>query len=768
VFRRYTWVRQNDQSDCGAAALATVAMHYRRPVGLQVMRHIAGTDRAGTNLLGLAKGAEWLGFSARAVKGTEDALSEIPLPAIAHTHTAEGLGHFLVLHRVSRNTVTLADPACGVRKISHEEFKRLWTGYLLLLAPDEQRVTSAIGHAPVPPYRRFWALLCQHRSILFEAVVCALVMTLLGLSTSYFIQHLVDSVLVWGESRLLNALGLGMVLILVFRLLFGMLRQYLLAHVGRKINLALISDYCRHVLHLPLQFFETRRVGEILSRVNDAGRVREAVSDTSLAAVVDGLLVVGSMIVLWTYDIQLATLATAFVPFLAVGVLSHHPVAKRRSRELMENGSRLAAHLVEDISGVETIKAFGSQPARSDEGESRLVEVARTGFSLSMLGISMSTMGTLITSLAGLLVLWYGGHRVIAGALTIGQLMFFYTMLGYLLGPVARLASVNLSIQEAFIAIDRLYEIMDLEAEQLDDEGKQRFEGIREVIELEHVSFQYCCRGTVLDDVNMRIPAGSRVAIVGESGSGKSTLLKLLMRYYDVTEGRVLIDGMDMRDYQLGSLRAGIGLVSQDPFIFTGTVRENICVGRPDATFAETVAAARAAGLETFINDLPERFETVIGERGANLSGGQRQRLAIARALIRQPHVLVFDEATSHLDTETESAIQESLRSTLSGKTVILVAHRLSTVKDADLIYVMHEGRVVEQGSHRELLRTKGRYWRLCRAQTAQDDPAMSLGATPRVDRLTSEPSDDTATTAHYDRKLGHRRNGNAVAQVGN
>jgi ATP-binding cassette subfamily B protein len=686
----------------------------------------------------MVRGAEKLGFSARAVKGDWDSLVEVALPTIAHVKTREGLGHFVVLHRLRKNSVVVADPARGMQTLPREEFVEQWTGYLLMLIPDQERIVPPKVGAPIHPWWRFWALLCMHKSVLVEAGICALFMTLLGLSTSYFVQHLVDSVLVWGEGKLLNALGLGMLVIMIFRLLFGMLREYLLAHVGRKINVALISAYSRHVLGLPMQFFETRRIGEILSRINDASSVRAAVSGTTLTAILDGLLVVGSSVVLWIYDVHLAMVATAFVPFLAIGLVAHHPAAKRRSRELMENSSQLSAHLVEDISGVETVKAFGVEVSRTDEGDRRLIGVAKSNFGLSMLGLSMGTIGTLVTSSAGLVVLWYGGHRVVDGALTIGQLMFFYTLLGYLLGPVGRLTSINLSIQEAFIAIDRLYEIMDLEAERLDEDRKKSFEAVRDAVELRDVSFQYSCRGNVLDKLAIRIPAGSRVAIVGESGSGKSTLLKLLMRYYDPTNGRITIDGVDMRDFRLASLRSGIGLVSQDPFIFNATVYDNICLGSPDATVEDVTEAARAAGLEDFINELPERYETIIGERGANLSGGQRQRLAIARALVRKPQILIFDEATSHLDTETEKAIQATLQTALAGKTVILVAHRLSTVKDADLIYVLHKGKVVEQGSHRDLLALRGRYWRLCQAQIDTDEQANGLNEPDDLDRLAS------------------------------
>ncbi len=726
MFRRYACVRQRDQSDCGAAALATLAVHHRRPIGLEAMRDLAGTDRIGTNLRGLLQAAEALGFAAKAVKGPFEALAQVPLPAIAHVTTEEGLGHFLVLHRVRKTAVVVADPARGVRTLTRDEFCRQWTGHLLLAVPEPDAAPATRGDAPVGPGRRFLRLLSPHAAVLTEAFACAVLMTVLGISTSYFIQHLVDSVLVRHEAPLLNALGVGMVLIALFRALFGLLRQYLVAHVGRKVDLALIAGYTRHILRLPLRFFEMRQVGEILSRVNDAAKVREAIRGTTLTAVVDGTLVVLMLAVLWIYDIRLAAVATAFVPVLVAGVMAHHPAAHRLSREAMESAAKLSAHMVEDVSGVEAVKSFGAEPVRAEGGEARLVRLVQDLFSLQKLGISMDTFGTLATTLAGLVILWYGGHRVIAGALTIGELMFFYTLLGYLLGPLERLASVNLKLQDALVAVDRLYQVMDSEVEPIGDAKAARFERVGRSIRLRGVGFKYGCRAPVLKDVDLRIPAGKVVAIVGESGSGKSTLLKLLMRFYDPTEGRILIDRADLRDFELASVRARIGVVSQEPFIFSGTVRENIALGRPGAPLEEVIKAARAAGLDEFIAGLPQRYETVIGERGANLSGGQRQRLAIARALLKEPEILIFDEATSHLDTATERAIQRNLRTAFAGKTVILVAHRLSTIRDADYIYVLHQGRVVEAGTHRRLMLREGRYWSLWRSQTEEGDAAVA------------------------------------------
>lgn len=730
LFRRYACVKQNDQSDCGPACLAAVALHYKCRVRLEQMRDLAGTDKVGTNLLGMIRAAERLGFRSKAVKGSIDVLPQAPLPAIAHVRTKEGLGHFVVLHRATRKAVVVADPARGVVKLPADDFKTIWTGYLILLAPDRAG-PRRVGGEPRSPWQRLLGVLAGHTGVMVEAILCAILMTVLGLSTSYFVQHLVDSVLVRGEARLLNALGAGMVLVIVFRALFGVLRQVLLTHVGRKIDLGLISGYMRHVLALPVGFFETRRVGEILSRVQDAGKVREAIAGAAVTAAVDGALVAIMVAVLWAQDAQLALAATASAPLLLAAVLLHYPAANRRSRAAMENAAVFSSHLIEDVSAVETIKTFGIERARAEESEEKLVTLVQSQFGLQRLGMSMNGLSVLLTGLAGVVILWVGGHRVIDGALTIGQLMFFYTLLGYLLEPLGRLASISFQVQDALVAVDRLYQVLDLAPEQSEAHAKQAFGGVAEAIELHGVSFQYGCRTKVLDGLDLVVPAGRTVAVVGESGSGKSTLLKLLMGFHAPTAGRVLVDGTDLRDFDLGTWRGRVGLVSQDAFVFTGTIRENITVGRPDAPPADVVAAARAAGLEEFIASLPDRYETVVGERGANLSGGQRQRLAIARALLRRPDVLIFDEATSHLDTATERAIQENLRTALAGRTVILVAHRLSTVRTADLIYVLHKGRVAECGTHRQLLALNGRYAALCNAQTEHVGDPLGCRAHP-------------------------------------
>jgi ATP-binding cassette subfamily B protein len=716
-------VRQVDGSDCGAAALASVALHHGLALGLQQVRDFAYTDRDGATLLDLLRGAETLGFSAMGVRARFEHLGQVPLPAIAHTRNDENLGHYVVVHRVRRGRVTIGDPRSGLQTLGREEFCRRWSGHLLVLVPGSNAVPPPGGKG-TRPLARFLGVLRPHLPVLGETVLCAVLMTALGVCTSLFVQHLVDSILARGDGRLLNALGVGMLLVVTFRALFGVVRDYLLAHVGRRIDLALISGYVRHVLGLPLAFFELRHVGEIFSRVSDTAKIREAVSGAAGTAAMDGPLVVLLLAVLWVYDAPLALAATAFAAVLVGAVLLHHPASARRTLEVLEKSEHLGSHLIETISGADTVKAFGAEHTRCQGAELRLARVVQAVFSVQKLTISTQAIGTFLAAVAAVAVLWYGGHRVMQHALTVGQLMFFYSLVVFLMDPLQRLATVNLKIQDALSAANRLYQIMDLEREAAGDPRRVQFQDVRRGIELVNLSFRYGSRKNVLERVSLEIPRGKTVAVVGESGSGKSTLLKLLMGFYTPTEGRILIDGIDLADFDVASLRSRVGVVSQHPYLFSMTIRENIALGRPGARFEEVLEAARLAGLDEFVAGLPDRYETMVGERGVNLSGGERQRLAIARALLCQPEILVFDEATSHLDTRTERAIQKNLRTIFRGKTVVVVAHRLSTIRDADRIYLLHRGRLVEQGTHEELMARGGRFAALWHAQVDGAEPS--------------------------------------------
>jgi ATP-binding cassette subfamily B protein len=720
MLNRFVCVRQVDERDCGAAALATVALSHGLSLSLAKLRELTQTGRSGTSLLGLAEAADALGFTARPAKASWNLLRELPLPAIAHLTTAEGAGHYVVLHRVRRSSVVVGDPAVGVTRESQQEFCQRWTGFLLLLAPDAARLERGLQHErPTRPWGRFLALLRPHTGVLAEAFLCAVLMTALALSTSFFIQHLIDTVLVQNEWRLLNALAIGMLCVVVFRAAFGILRRYLLADVARRVDLRLISDYSRQIARLPLRVLEMRRVGELLARMSDAVKVRDAVWGATMTALVDATLVSISAVVMFLYEPRLAWIMAALALAFCLASAAWHSAIRRRSRETMERSAALQAQLAETVSSVETVKAFGLERARSDSSDESLARVVGSFFALQKLGLGLEALATLVVGGAGIVVLWYGGYLAMEGALTLGELMFFYSLVGMTMDPLLRLTAVNLQIQDALVAVERLYQILDLEVEQTHSAAGLHFEGVKQGIELRGVSFRYVSQQEVLSEINLTIPAGSTVAIVGESGSGKSTLLKLFSRLYDPTGGRISIDGTDLRDFELHSLRARVGYVSQHPFLFAASIADNLRAGKPDASPAEVLEAARSAGLEDFIAALPGRYEAMVEEGGRNLSGGQRQRLAIARALLLDPALLIFDEATSHLDTATELALQQNLDTLLAGRTAILVAHRLSTIRLADRIHVLHAGRIVESGTHAELVELGGRYAALWRAQSA-------------------------------------------------
>jgi ATP-binding cassette subfamily B protein len=704
----YPCIRQHDHNDCGPAVLATIAKFYNLPLSIGRVRELVKTDALGTNLLGLQKGAEALGFEAKAAKCPFDTLKQCPAPFVAHVLVIHpgladmGLqGHFWVVFKVTDTVVWIGDPANGVKKLPRAEFEAAWTGAILLLVWTPK---LAGVKASAPSYRRFLGLLAGRWSLFVESIIAALLFAALGLGTSFYVQTLVDSILLHGRTRLLHMASAGVLLLAVFRVGFHIIERYLLVHLSQKIDVSLTMEYYQHILRLPLSFFESRRTGEILARLNDASKIRAAVSGTILTSVVDLFFVVAAGGVMFLYDWRLAIVTLSIVPLFLGIVLAHRGVIRREQRKAMEEAADLQAHLVEVVAGNAAVKAARAEGQVRQGAERRLVQMVRTFFRLSMLGVSTDSLSMLLTSTGSILVLWFGGTLVIQGELSVGQLLFFNSLLAHLLEPLTRLAHANVELEDAMIAADRVGEILDLPPEEPLGAERLRPAKVKGELVFDNVKFRYGYREWVLKGVTIEIGAGKTVALVGRSGSGKTTISKLAARFYDPTEGRILLDGHDLRDVDLAWYRGQIGVVDQECVVFSHSVKDNIRLGKAHATLDEVVAAAKAAGAHEFIEKLPERYETLVGERGSNLSGGQRQRLAIARAILGNPKILILDEATSHLDSETERAVQKTLREVTKERTTIIIAHRLSTVMLADTIYVLDDGLVVEEGSHDELL----------------------------------------------------------------
>lgn len=672
---------------------------------------MAGTDQKGTNLLGMIKAAEKLGFLAKGVRAEVDALKEVPLPAIAHIIYKKKLHHYVVIYKVSDTHVTIMDPGDGkIHERPMAEFLEEWTGILMLIAPGEE---FQRGDHSTPLFSRFWALLKPHRSVLLQALVGAMVYTILGLSTSIYIQKITDHVLINGNTKLLNLLSLTMVGILLLTVFIGVIKSIYVIRSGQLIDAQLILGYYKHLLKLPQRFFDTMRVGEIISRINDAVKIRAFINDVAINMIVSIFIIVFSFALMFTYYWKLAVVMAGIIPLYLIIYKMINTLNKKRERQLMERSADLEAQLVESLNSVRTIKQLGLEDFSNLKTERRFVSLLDSTYKSAMNVLFSSNASELVSRLFTIILLWSGSYFVINQTITPGELLSFYALIGYFTGPAKSLIGMNKTIQNALIAADRLFEIIDLEIEE--DSNKMELRpAILGDIRFKEVAFSYGTRKDVFASLDLVIPHGQITGIVGESGSGKSTLASLIQKLYPLNKGKVLIGDHDLAYFSLASIRRTIGVVPQQLDLFSGTVLENIAVGEHRPNFERVIKICKELGLVSFIEQLPEGFSTYVGEHGVNLSGGQRQRLAIARALYRDPDILILDEATSSLDSASETYVQDTIRRLREqGKTIVIIAHRLSTIMEADKIVVLEEGRLIEEGNHHALINKGGKYMEL-------------------------------------------------------
>ncbi|MDR1156870.1 MAG: peptidase domain-containing ABC transporter [Oscillospiraceae bacterium] len=713
---RYTCIKQYDITDCGAACLATIAKQHGLKIPITRIREVAGTDKRGTNVYGMVKAAERLGFSAKGVKGDREAFfSPFPLPCIAHVIVDGALLHYVVIHKITKRQVVLADPAKGLRELAPEEFFKEWTGVLILMAPAQK---FEKGDQTKSIWSRFFRLLIPQKSLLINIFFASLVYTILGIGASFYFKIMMDEILPNLLERSLTIISIGVIALYLFQSLLGAFRSHMLLYMSQKLDINLILGYYSHVLKLPMNFFGTRKIGEIVSRFMDASKVREAISGATLTIMIDTLMAIGGGVILYMQNSTMFVVAAIVVVLYGVIVFSFNKPLQKVNRKSMEENAQLTSFLVESLNGIETVKAFNSERSANIETERKFVKLQRTVFHNGLLNNISGSLSGFVSSVGGVVILWVGASFVIRGELSIGQLLTFNALLVYFLDPVKNLINLQPTMQTAIVASDRLGEILDLELEKTDGEDKKiQPVSLREPIRIEELDFRYGTRNLVLQDINLHINPGEKIALVGESGSGKTTLVKLLLNFYPWEKGEILIGPYNIQDIQLEWLRERIAYISQDVFLFSGTIFENLTLGLPDPTMEEVVRVATMTCAHDFINTFPLRYDTMLEENGSNLSGGQKQRLAITRALLKRPDVLIMDEATSNLDSITEKAIGRMIDEQTQGITTLIIAHRLSTIMRCDRIYIMDDGHFVESGTHAELMARRGVYYRLWKEQ---------------------------------------------------
>lgn len=709
-------VKQHDIKDCGAACLASVGAYYGLKMPIAKIRQICHTDTRGTNVLGMIQGLEAMGFNAKGVKGGLDALPDIPLPAIAHIVVNGQLHHFVVIYKVSKTKIQVMDPAYGkMEEYSFEKFAKVWTGVLILLEPNEYFEQK---DEKTSIYTRFWNLVQPHKSILFQALLGAVIYTVLGLSTSIYIEKITDYVLIDGNRRLLNLLSIGMIIILLFQIFIGVTKSVLVLQTGQKMDKHLILGYYKHLLKLPQRFFDTMKVGEIISRVNDAVKIRAFINDVAIQIFVNVFIVLFSFALMFTYYWKLALIVALVIPFYFLVYWLTNKLNKKVERQLMEESAELESHLVESLNSVRTIKQFGVETFANNKTDNQFTKLLKTIYKSVLNMLFSGNSSEFLSRIFTIVLLWAGAGYVIDREITPGELLSFYALIGYFTNPVSELIGMNKTIQNALIAADRLFEIMDLEREETTDKMELTPETIGN-IEFKEVYFSYGSRVDVFQGFNCLIEKGKTTAIVGESGSGKTTLASLIQNLYPLKKGKITIGDYDINYISNYSLRSMVSVVPQQIDLFSGNVIENIALGEDIPDMQRIVDITKKLGILEFIEKLPNGFQTYLGENGSQLSGGQKQRIAIARALYKNPEILILDEATSSLDTESEQVIQATLNEfKAQGKTMIVIAHRLSTIAYSDMILVMKNGEVIEQGAHNELLSYESSYKKMWEKQS--------------------------------------------------
>jgi subfamily B ATP-binding cassette protein HlyB/CyaB len=656
--------------------------------------------------------AREFGLRARVFSVDWRQLADTPFPAVAALRD----GNFLVTGKIGDGKILVQSPGAPKPAImTQAEFEEAWDGRIVLMT--RRAALSELD-------RRFnitWFLgaIRKYRSLLSEVLVASFFLQVFALVTPVFFQVIIDKVLVHRGISTLTVLVIGMATIAVFEAILGALRTYLFAHTTNRIDAELGGRLFRHLLALPLAYFQARRTGDSVARVRELENIRNFLTSSALTLVIDLFFTFIFLAVMFLYSPALTAIVLVSLPIYIAISASVTPSFRARLDEKFRRGAENQAFLVESVNGVETLKAMAVEPQMQRRWEEQLAGYVGASFRVLSLGNTASNAVQLVSKLISVAILFYGAKLVIDQSLTVGELVAFNILAGRVSAPVLRIAQIWQDFHQARLSVLRLGDILNTPTEPAHQPTRSALPQIRGDLTFEHVSFRYRVDGPeVLRDVSFHVPAGQLVGIVGSSGSGKSTLAKLVQRLFVPESGRVLVDGVDLVMVDPAWLRRQIGIVLQENVLFNLTVRDNIALADPGMPIERVIAAADLAGAHDFILELPEGYDTIVGERGATLSGGQRQRIAIARALIMNPRILILDEATSQLDYESERLIQQNMERIAKGRTVIVIAHRLSTVRRCDRILTLERGRLLEDGSHDELVRTGGRYASLHRLQS--------------------------------------------------
>ncbi|WP_257282035.1 type I secretion system permease/ATPase [Endozoicomonas sp. ISHI1] len=694
-------------SESAVTCLVMLARFHGLAAQPEQIKHQFGDSDRPVEGLDLLRAAKFLKLKARRTEVECEKLQDLPLPAIAR-HSD---GHYFIIARFHDGKALIQDPLKDrPETVSLDVLETLFTGELFLFT---KRSLLPGGIAKFD-FSWFIPAILKHKKLIYEVLLASFFIQLFALITPLFFQVIIDKVLVNQALTTLDVLAFGLLVLSVFDIVLNGLRNYVFSHTTNRVDVVLGSRLFNHLLRLPVAFFHARRVGDTVARVRELDTIREFITGSALTLCIDLLFTIIFFVVMYFYSPTLTWIVLGSIPFYIILSLIVTPVLRARLNEKFKRGAENQSFLVESVTGMETIKSSAVEPQMQRVWEDQLAAYVSASFRAMNLGNIASQFAGLINKVVTVLILWVGATLVINGELSVGMLIAFNMIAGRVSAPILKLVQLWQDFQQAGISVQRLGDVLNTPTEPGHDPNRTTLPTLKGVVKFEHVTFRYQPdRPAVLNGISIAVKPGEVIGIVGRSGSGKSTLTKLVQRLYVPESGRVLVDGIDLALVEPAWLRRQVGVVLQENFLFNRSVRDNIALADSGASIERVTAAAQLAGAHDFILELPEGYDTQVGEQGSTLSGGQKQRIAIARALLTNPKILIFDEATSALDYESEHIIQQNMKRISQGRTVFIIAHRLSTVRDADRIIVMEKGRIVEEGAHDQLVKQGGHYARL-------------------------------------------------------
>lgn len=718
MFKKYYCIKQNGVSDCGAACLATICKQNKVSISINKLIKLTKTDLNGTTIRGIINAAQCLNFSAKVfkVKNKEQLLDVNILPAIVKIITNNSYNHFVVIQKITNKYIIVSDPLIGVMKYNYKDFLQIWDGIIIILTKNINFKTINEENSLL---KKYFNIIKPQYGLLFNMFISSLLITIFGIIGAFYFKFILNTVIPNNLISSLNTFSIGLLILVIFSQLISAFRRQLLIYFSQRIDISLMLGYYRHIINLPMDFIQLRTVGEIISRLDDAYKIRLAISSVTLSLVIDVFMAIIGGLFLFIESKYLFCITLIPLILYIINIIFFKKHLETTNINNMKNQAELNSYLVQCINGIETIKTFNYENEAYAEVEKKSINFIK---SVSKIGIIINFQdffkGT-VKSLFSILIIWIGVLRVLSGDMSIGTLLTFNALLIYFLNPIVNILKIQPTLQSAIVAAQRLDEIVEQSIEKNKDELKKiNLKKLKNNIEFKNLKFRYGSRFLILNDINIKIKKNEKIALIGESGSGKTTLVKLLMKFYSTEEGEILIDGLNINDINLNSLRNKIAYISQETFLFNKTIFENLTIGKNNISYEQVIEACKKAQIHDFINALPARYNTLVRENGINFSGGQKQRLSIARAILKNPDILIMDEATSNLDSITEKAINNTMNDFMKDKTAIIIAHRLSTIRNCDNIYVLKQGKIIESGNHNELINKRGFYYNLWSNQT--------------------------------------------------